>query len=195
MKEKYNSKFFNKVEIPTFTGYLSCNCVCFQNEAFFPPKKTSKKLADYVKQEKRKCLAMDDEIQKHQFFDVQNVNTCYGVTLTTALILRSSYLRHQESLKKLKLATKKSSNIYVQFDEMDNGKVVSVDVYIQTLKQLLDARITTLENFANASTFVCVLKLKQSEKNHFQTIKVLENVIQDADQGFNKLEIPIESPE
>jgi len=180
------------VEIPPYQDYLSCNCICFQNEAIFPPKKIPRKLCDYVEQEKKRCEAMHDEVLKHQFFDIQTIKPCYGVSSTTALILRSSLYRHQNSIKKLKIATKKFSNIFVA---IENGKVVSVNVYIQALQQLIDTTISTWVNLFKADSFICITKLAQSEKNHLETLKVLENVVKSADCGFDQLEIPVEPPQ
>jgi len=177
----------------TFSINLTCNCPCFKNEVNFPTQKAPRKLADYITQTKQKCNAMCKEVQKHLYFDIEEMKPCYGVSTTTALVLRSSIFRHLKSIKRLKTVGKKNSgNVYIKFP---NGKELTVDVYTQTVKQLLETNINTLTNFSDVSSPVEVHKLQKSEEQHLSTLKVLQHVVKNVSDGFDQLEIFIESPE
>jgi hypothetical protein len=176
-----------------YSDYLTLNCQCFKNEITFPTKKPPRKLCDYVIFEKQRCLAIHEEANKHIYFDVQDMKPCYGVSTTTAMILRSSLLRHLNTIKKLTTVVKKNpSDMYIKFE---NGKEISVSSYTQTVKQAVEAKINTLTNFNDHSSPVIIGKLTRSEKYHNSTLTVLENVIKSIENGFNQLEISIESPQ
>lgn len=173
--------------------YLACNCICFQNESFFPCKTNPRKLADYVGQEKKRSLAMYHEIEKHQVFDFTGMKPCYGSTNTTAYMLNCAYFRHQNSIKKLKTAIKKTEGgVYIKFE---NGNRISVSVYTETVKQILEKDVLKLATFFDAYSPVSVDKLKKAEKEHLSTLIVLENVVQNFKHGFNQLEIPLDPPQ
>ena len=173
--------------------YLTCNCVCFKNEDLFPRKKLPSKPVDYIKQENTRCNSMVREISKHQLFDIEEMKPCYGVSTTTASTLRSSLFRHENTLKKLKnfVKTRNQTDFYIRFE---NGKEVSVDVYLQTIKQLISTNIQIIEVCSEAYSPVCVSRLKISEKQHLSTLAVFENVVYGFEHGNNQLELSIEPP-
>lgn len=173
--------------------YFSSNCVCFQNEAVFPCKTNPRKISDYVKQEKKRALAMFEEVEKHQYFDISGMKPCYGVSTTTSYMLHCALFRHQNSIKKLKTALKRTdASIYIRFG---TGKEVSVNVYTQTVKDILESTILKLNTFYDSLSPFCISKLKEAEKDHISTLKVLENVIQSFEHGQHQLEINLEPPE
>jgi hypothetical protein len=97
------------------------------------------------------------------------------------------------TIKKLTTVVKKNpSDMYIKFE---NGKEISVSSYTQTVKQAVEAKINTLTNFNDHSSPVIIGKLTRSEKYHNSTLTVLENVIKSIENGFNQLEISIESPQ
>lgn len=187
------SSVFNMIQLPSLADYLSCDCECFQNETFLT-KNSSKKPIDYVQKEKLKCEFILDQVNKHQIFDINTLmlKPCYGVSSTTAIILRTSLLRHQHSIKRLKIATKKLLDIYIA---IENGKNVSVTVYIQTIQQHINTLINTWIKLFRSESVVCTSELVKSENNHIQTLKVLENVIKSPVYGFDQLEISVKPPE
>ena len=171
------------------------NCTCFHDVARFKDKffqKPPAKISAYVDKEKRRATAILEEINKHQFFVLGEMKPCYGISTTEAINLRGSYYRHQTTLRRLTSFFKKYGEIVnINFG---NGSIISVKVYAQTLKGLLKAKIDTVSNFAQYFSPVCVQTLKDSEKSHLDSLSILENVIQTAADGIDKLELYLDAP-
>ena len=166
-------------------------CDCFQDVSNLRYKKIPAKNTLYVNQEKERCQKICNEIDKHQFFDATAMKPCYGVSTTNSFNLRSSYLRHQSSINRIILANKKKqTNSHIVFE---NGKEISVALFTQTQKDVIKAEIRKIENFTDYSTPVILETLKKSERNHLNTLIVLENVIQSSSNGEDQLAIYIES--
>ena len=171
---------------------LTFNCECFKSDSLLQNKKVAAKNTLYVEQEKNRCNRLYDEIQKHQFFDFHDMKPCYGVSTTTAFQLRASFFRHQATIKRILPALKKSvKDVYIKFG---NGKEVSVSIYARTLMLLIKAKISSIENFTDYSSPVCIQTLKDSVRDHLNSLEVLENVIQTYANEFDKLEVYLDSP-
>ena len=100
-------------------------------------------------------------------------------------------MRHQSSINRIILANKKNqTNSHIVFE---NGKEISVALFTQTQKDVIKAEIRKIENFTDYSTPVILETLRKSERNHLNTLIVLENVIQSSSNGEDQLAIFIES--
>jgi hypothetical protein len=175
------------------TNFLSYSCECFKNDDILTNTKTPKSDEDYIQKEKKKCELMYSEVYKHQYFNFEEeIKTCYAVSETLSLVLRNSLYRHKASLKRLNSALKTEGK-KICYIKLKNGTKVPVNVYTQTVKQLLQANLNVLTNFTDAYSLVDINKLKESEQNHCDTLSILENVIKRTGDGFDKLEIPIQS--
>lgn len=173
-----------------YTSYSSC--LCFQNLSSLRSRKIPAKNISYIQQEKELCNSIFNEIQKHQFFDIENMKPCYGITTIQSSFLRESFFRHQKTILRLTTLIKKTQP---QFDiTFENGKTISVGLYTQTLKDIIKSKIKTVENFTDYSTPVCLQTLKESERNHLNTLIVIENVINSSSNGNDQLELYLESP-
>jgi hypothetical protein len=154
------------IQLPSLADYLSCDCECFQNETFLS-KNSSKKPLDYVQNKKLNCEFILEEVNKHQFFDI--IHCC--LNLVMVFIYNSNYFKNfsfktPTFYQRLKIAMKKISDIYIA---IENGKNVSVTVYIQTVQQHINTLINTWIKLFRSESVVCTSELVKSENNYIQT--------------------------
>ena len=178
---------------PIKVTVLSCKCECFQT--FFSKPQTEKKklrLKGYIDYQIEKCEFLSNEVHKHQFFNIEEFKPCLGATTTYAYILKTSYFRHLRTLKQLKSTAKKVQRcLYIKFE---SGGEVSVDCYINSLKQLIEGKNFAAENLLQNYSEVSVLKLIESEEQHLETLKIFQNVLEATKPGDSELEVVIKSP-
>lgn len=166
-----------------FTNNLTCQCACFQVSELLE-NKNERKIDKYVNRELERVEYFLQEVYKHtKSCDINELRPCYGSVNTIAFVLKCSYFRHQNSIKKLEneITKKRKKNLLVQ---LENGNEVTLSTYIGTVKKLVNALEHTLDNFCVPSNEVKLEYLLKSENLHKTTLEIIQHVIGRSETGI-----------